>query len=256
MRKSITISVASICFAMFASNATAQPAAAAPKDGATSTIVTKMMAFDKNKDGKLTKDEITDPRLVRLFDQADSDKDGVVTKEELTALATKLEAEVPAGGGRGGRGGGPDDGGPGGPGGGGPGGFDGGPGGPGGGGPGGPGGGGPGGPGGGRGRGMPQPGQVLPPMLQDALQLSADQKKQVAELQKDVDTKLAKILTEAQLNQMKQMRQRGPGMGGPGGGGPGGQGGGGGQGGPGGPGGPGGGGPGGQGGPGGGGPPR
>src|SRR5207248_6635492 len=94
-------------------------------------IVSRMMSFDKNKDGKLTRDEITDTRLLRLFDRADADKDGVVTKEELTALATALAAEQP-----------PNRGGPGG-------GF----------GPGGPGGRGPGGPGGGG--GPPQPGPGL-----------------------------------------------------------------------------------------------
>jgi hypothetical protein len=39
-----------------------------------------MMALDKNKDGKLTRDEVTDPRLLRLFEQADTNQDGVVTK--------------------------------------------------------------------------------------------------------------------------------------------------------------------------------
>jgi hypothetical protein len=264
MRKFIWIKTAGFSLAMFASSAFAQSAPAA-KDVAVSPVVTKMMAFDKNKDGKLSREELTDERLVRLFEMADVDKDGVVTRDELSAMAAKLDAEVPAG--RGGRGG-PGGGGPVGPGGGGPGGFDGGPGGggPGGGGPGGggPGGGGPGGggpgfggPGGGRGPGgrgmMPQPGQILPPMLQENLNLTDDQKKQVAELQKDVDAKLAKILSPEQLNQMKQMRQRGGGFGGPGGGGPGGGGPGGGGPGGGGPGGPGGGGPGGNG-PGGGGP--
>jgi hypothetical protein len=43
-------------------------------------FVKRMMAFDKNKDGKLTRDEITDKRLLRLFDRADTNKDGVVTK--------------------------------------------------------------------------------------------------------------------------------------------------------------------------------
>lgn len=122
------------------------PAAAhAPRDYSQSTIVTRMLAFDKRHDGKLTKDEVTDWRLHRLFDQADANKDGIVTKEELMALAAKIDAQTPARG-RGffGAGpGGPEDGagGPGGPGGGprGRGGFDGGPGGPGGG-PGGPGG--------------------------------------------------------------------------------------------------------------------
>src|SRR6185312_1161595 len=111
--------------------------------------------------------------------------------------------EVPAGGGRGG----PDGfgGGPGGPDRG-PGGFDGPPDG------GGPGRGAPGGPGGRGGFGPPpQPGQVLPARLQDDLKLTDDQKKQVADLQSEVDTKLAKILTADQLKQMKQMRGRGPG---------------------------------------------
>jgi hypothetical protein len=199
----------------------------AKKDYSDSPIVKQMMAFDKNKDGKLTKDEITDERLLRLFEQADTNKDGVVTKEELMALAAKLDEEAPRG--RGGRGG------PGGPGGDGP------PGGPGGrggrGGPGGPGGfGGPGGPGG---FGPPQPGQVLPTFLQDQLKLTPEQKKELEALQKEVDSKLDKILTADQKKQLKEFAEAGPG--GPGGrggrggrGGPGGRG----PGGPGGPGGP------------------
>src|SRR5690242_15603443 len=59
------------------------------RDYGNSSIVTRMMAHDTNKDGKLTKDEITDDRLQRLFDRADVNKDGVVTKEELTALAAR-----------------------------------------------------------------------------------------------------------------------------------------------------------------------
>ncbi len=46
-----------------------------------------MMEFDKDKDGKLTRAEVTDERLIRLFNRADADKDGTVTREELTALA-------------------------------------------------------------------------------------------------------------------------------------------------------------------------
>jgi hypothetical protein len=153
-------------------------------------FVAKMMAFDKNKDGKLTRDEITDPRLLRLFDRADSNKDGIVTREELVALFQK---ENQGSGGRGGDGG---------PGGGGPGG------------PGGPGGGGP----GGRGRGgPPQPGQVLPTFLADQLNLTDEQKKQLADVQKEVDARLGKILTAEQKAQMQEMRNRGPGGGGRGG---------------------------------------
>jgi hypothetical protein len=210
--------LAVVCAAGLLSQVTAQQPDRKPagdkdraKDYSNSSLVTKMMAFDKNKDGKLTRDEITDPRLLRLFDEADTNKDGVVTREELMALAARKDADAPQGG-RGGPGGfGP--GGPGGPGGFGP---------PGRGGPGGPGGFGPGGPGGPG--GPPQPGQVLPPFLQERLNLTADQKKKLEALQKEVDGKLAKILTDEQKKQMKQMRE-GFGRGGPGGpGGPGGRG--------------------------------
>jgi EF hand len=62
-------------------------------DRGQSSLVTRMMAFDANKDGKLSKDEVTDSRLQRLFDRADANHDGVVTEEELTALAAKLDQE-------------------------------------------------------------------------------------------------------------------------------------------------------------------
>ncbi len=67
-------------------------------------LASRMMAFDADKDGTLTKSEVTDGRLLRLFDRADVDKDGNVTKAELTALGEKEHAE---GGGFGGPGGGP-----------------------------------------------------------------------------------------------------------------------------------------------------
>ena len=63
--------------------------ALAQNQGIADALVARMMAFDKNGDGKLTKSEVTDERLHRLFDRADADKDGTVTKAELTALATK-----------------------------------------------------------------------------------------------------------------------------------------------------------------------
>src|SRR5262249_27702512 len=146
-------------------------------DFSKSPIFTRLMAFDKNKDGKLTREEVTDQRLLRLFDMADTNKDGVVTKEELIALAEKLDADSDRGDDRGGRGGpggpgGRGPGGPGGPGGRGPGGRDGGPGGPGGRGPGGFG-------------GRPQPGQILPSFLQERLNLTDEQKKQLDALQKE-----------------------------------------------------------------------
>jgi Spy/CpxP family protein refolding chaperone len=90
---------------------------------------------------------------------------------------------------------------------------------------------GPGGPGGirpGFGSNPFQPGQLLPGFMQDQLKLTAEQKKQVEDLQKDVDAKvkeandkLAKILTDEQNKSLKEMRERsgrpgGP-LGGPGG---------------------------------------
>lgn len=90
----------------------------------------------------------------------------------------------------------------------------------------GPGGGGP----GGFGR-PPQPGQIIPAPVQDTLKLTAEQKQQLDDLQKDVDSRLARLLTDEQNKQLKEMREMfGRGPGGPGGfaggrGGPGGPGG-------------------------------
>jgi outer membrane protein assembly factor BamB len=79
--------------------------------------------------------------------------------------------------------------------------------------------GGPGGPGrggfGGPGMFAP-PGQLLPPFLQDRLNLTAEQKKQLEALQKEADGRLDKVLTDEQRKQYKDMRQ-GFGRGGPGG---------------------------------------
>jgi hypothetical protein len=209
MRRFVSILLAFACVALLISLADAQPPAGGndTKDYSNSSIVTKMMAFNTTKDGKLTKAQVTDRRLHRLFDEADTNKDGVVTREELMALAAKLDQEIPPGGGFGEKGpkgkggfsgpGGRGFGGPGGPGG--PGGF-------GGRGPKGKGGFGTG-PGG---FGPPQPGQVLPPFLQDRLQLTADQKKQLDTLQKDVDARLGQILTDAQKQQLRELQQKGP----------------------------------------------
>ena len=160
---------------------------ATAKSSTGTDLVSRMMKFDKNKDGKLTRSEVSDTRMRRLFDRADADKDGVVTKDELTTLAANEPTNARGG----------------------PGGF----------GPGGPGGFGPGGPGG---FGPPRMGQILPGFMQERLSLTATQKKQVADLQKEVDAKLAKILSAEQNDQLKEMQERGPGGGPPGFGGPGG----------------------------------
>jgi hypothetical protein len=66
--------------------------------------------------------------------------------------------------------------------------------------------------------GFGQIGQILSTGLQDTLKMTDDQKKQLADLQKDVDAKLAKILTEDQQKQLKELKEQRP-MGGFGGGG-------------------------------------
>jgi len=163
-----------------ASEATAQDQ---PK--AANALVRRMMEFDKDRDDTLTKEEVSDDRLHRLFDRADADRDGKVTREELTALATKEAGRMRA----------PEFGPP----------------------PGGPPGFGPGGP-----RMVPpRAGEVLPAFLRRELDLSDEQKSQLDELQKDVDTRLAKILTRGQRKTLEQSSRRGFGPpGGPGGFGP------------------------------------
>lgn len=57
----------------------------------------------------------------------------------------------------------------------------------------------------------PRPGEILAGFVQDVLKLDADQKKQLADLQKEVDAKLAKILNEEQRKSLDNMK---PGKGG------------------------------------------
>jgi hypothetical protein len=214
-------------------------------------LTTRMMAFDADKNGALTRPEVTDPRLLLLFDRADADHDATVTPAELAALAHKEHSDQPdfdAGPGPGGGpppGGGPrpgeilparlqdqlkltdaqkheldnlqkqtvltlekiltDDqrqqltaprgGGPGGP-------PPGGPGGPGRRGPGGP-------------MGFMRPGEVLPARIRERIKLSDDQTARLDAYQKEVDSALTKILTDAQREELKALAERGPGPGGP-----------------------------------------
>lgn len=57
---------------------------------------------------------------------------------------------------------------------------------------------------------IPTPGQVLPAFLQDQLKLTPEQKKQIDNLQKEIDERLDKIMTEEQRKQFKELRDRGP----------------------------------------------
>jgi len=54
-------------------------------------IVARIMAFDKNKDGKVTKDELPE-RMRHRIDLGDTNKDGALDKEEIMKFATKLAA--------------------------------------------------------------------------------------------------------------------------------------------------------------------
>lgn len=55
---------------------------------------------------------------------------------------------------------------------------------------------------------FPRPGEILPASLQERLKMTAEQKKQRDELQKNVDAKLDKLLTDAQKKQLKDMQER------------------------------------------------
>ncbi len=72
--------------------------------------------------------------------------------------------------------------------------------------------------GGGPGGPPPKPGTILPPFLEESLNLSEQQREQLAALQKVVDDKLAEILTADQREQLEHPPQhglQGPGFGGP-----------------------------------------
>jgi hypothetical protein len=76
-------------------------------------IVERLMSFDKNKDGKLTKDELPE-RIQDLIAKGDTNKDGALDREEVKKLAAEQarapapRADGPFGrGGPGGRGGAP-----------------------------------------------------------------------------------------------------------------------------------------------------
>ncbi|MEW4563848.1 hypothetical protein AB1K70_15040 [Bremerella sp. JC770] len=54
-----------------------------------------MNALDKDKDGKITKDEAGEGRGAAMVQRADADKDGVVTKEELTKAFSRGPGDRP-----------------------------------------------------------------------------------------------------------------------------------------------------------------
>ena len=50
-------------------------------------VVARLIAFDKNKDGKITKDELPE-RMQFLIDLGDTNKDGALDRDEIKKLAT------------------------------------------------------------------------------------------------------------------------------------------------------------------------
>ena len=58
---------------------------------------------------------------------------------------------------------------------------------------------------------FPRPGEILPPPILEQLRLTEEQKKKFAELQKDTDEKLNKLLTPEQREELKRMQQGPPG---------------------------------------------
>lgn len=60
----------------------------------TNDMVKMLMAFDKNGDGKLQRDEVPE-RLHGLFDRGDTDRDGVLTLDEIHKLARAEQASRP-----------------------------------------------------------------------------------------------------------------------------------------------------------------
>ena len=71
----------------------------------TNVFVERMMGLDKNKDGKLSKDELPE-RMQLMFERADENQDEVLDKSELQKLATRFGRRAGGGGQRGQRGGG------------------------------------------------------------------------------------------------------------------------------------------------------
>jgi hypothetical protein len=56
----------------------------------------------------------------------------------------------------------------------------------------------------------PKPGSVLPPFVRAELDLSAEQERKIAELEREVKERLTKILTEDQMQQVEESFRKGP----------------------------------------------
>lgn len=74
---------------------------------ATTDLVDRAISFDKNQDGKVSRDELPE-RMLSLMNEGDANHDGALDKEELKGLAdhNSVNDQPPGRGGRGRRGGG------------------------------------------------------------------------------------------------------------------------------------------------------
>lgn len=63
-------------------------------------IVERIMSFDKNKDGKITRDELPE-RMQDLIEKGDTNKDGALDRDEIKKLAADLARDGFPGGGPG-----------------------------------------------------------------------------------------------------------------------------------------------------------
>jgi hypothetical protein len=75
-----------------------------PRGIATSDLVNRVVSFDKNQNGLITKDELPE-RMANLLSEGDANHDGALNKDELNSLAAKssVNNNPPGRGGRGGR---------------------------------------------------------------------------------------------------------------------------------------------------------
>jgi len=68
----------------------------------TDDVVARIMSFDKDRDGKVSKDELPE-RMQDLITKGDANKDGALDKDEIKKLAADLARDEPARGGGPGR---------------------------------------------------------------------------------------------------------------------------------------------------------
>jgi Spy/CpxP family protein refolding chaperone len=59
------------------------------------SLIDRVMSFDKNKDGKVSRDELPE-RMHYLIERGDTNKDGALDREEVKALVDRLDRNGPA----------------------------------------------------------------------------------------------------------------------------------------------------------------